>query len=107
MGGGIKVGIIILLTLLLILVGVEQSEGAEPDRQGQAQLGECAVALGTMAAKQGKIPYREIMQLTYYKSHAYDGVLVEGPGNVRLHGRSIGPQCSVEGMVTARVWCQE
>ncbi|KAL7383080.1 hypothetical protein ABVT39_004617 [Epinephelus coioides] len=83
-------------------LGVKQSEGAE---QGQKQVGECIVALGTMAAKQGRIPYREIMHLTYYKSHAYDDILVEGPGSIRLHGRSIGPHCSAEGKVTARVMC--
>ncbi|KAL7405143.1 hypothetical protein ABVT39_024323 [Epinephelus coioides] len=85
--------------------GVKQSEGAEQGGQSQEQIGKCAVALGTIAAKQGKIPYREIVQLTYYKSHAYNDILVEGPGSIRLHGRSIGPCCSAEGKVTARVMC--
>ncbi|KAL7403395.1 hypothetical protein ABVT39_022505 [Epinephelus coioides] len=58
-----------------------------------------------MAAKQGRILYREIIQLTYYKLHAYDDILVEGPGNIRLHGWSTGPSCSAEGRVTARVMC--
>ncbi|XP_078028246.1 uncharacterized protein LOC117262140 isoform X1 [Epinephelus lanceolatus] len=106
-GGGIKVGVIaaVLLTLLLILAGVKQSEGVEQGGQGQEQVGECAVALGTIAAKQGKIPYREIVSLTYYKSHAYVDILVEGSGGIGLHGRSIGPRCSAEGKVTARVMC--
>ncbi|KAL7374813.1 hypothetical protein ABVT39_007504 [Epinephelus coioides] len=104
--GGAKVGVIgvVLLTLLLILK-VRQSAGAELGNPHQKQMSECLAALGTMAAKQGQIPHREMMQLTYYKSHAYDDILVEGPGNIRLHGQAISSHCAAEGMMTARVLC--
>ncbi|KAL7399250.1 hypothetical protein ABVT39_022152 [Epinephelus coioides] len=106
-GGGIQARIIaaVLLTLLLIMTGVKPSEGAEQSDQDQGQMDHCLLALGSMAVKQGQMPSGEIVQLTYYKSHAYDDVLVEDPGNIRLHGWSIGPQCRAEGMMTARVWC--
>ncbi|KAL7370932.1 hypothetical protein ABVT39_014703, partial [Epinephelus coioides] len=106
-GGGIQAGIIaaVLLTLLLIMTGVKPSEGAEQSDQDQGQMDHCLLVLGSMAVKQGQMPSGEIVQLTYYKSHAYDDVLVEGPGNIRLRGWSIEPQCRAERMVTARVWC--
>ncbi|XP_049444012.1 uncharacterized protein LOC125895877 isoform X1 [Epinephelus fuscoguttatus] len=69
------------------------------------QMSECLVALGTIAAKQGQIPHREMIQLSYYKSHAYDDILVEGPGNIRLHGQAISSHCTAEGRVTAGVVC--
>ncbi|KAL7396989.1 hypothetical protein ABVT39_014823 [Epinephelus coioides] len=84
-GGGLQAGIIaaVLLTLLLIMTGVKPSEGVEQSDQDQRQIDHCLLSLGSK--KQGQMPSGEIVQLTYYKSHTYDDVLVEGPGNIRLH----------------------